>query len=169
MGCPVRVFQNRMHLSAVPPPEAKRPWWWGDHAIAFTAAKWSVYVWTGDNDCVFHTYNLLSFPPDARYWLSGDHLRPQTSWRWPTSLLSVTLAEKKWKMQKLNLVNKQNSTLYNNHHMQKSWQIWSFKQDNCQPPTTFFECTWCEWQYVQYSTCTILKHLYRYTGCQRIY
>lgn len=34
MGCPVRVFQKRMHLSAVPPPLAKRPWWWGDHAIA---------------------------------------------------------------------------------------------------------------------------------------
>ena len=33
-GCWVKVFQNFMHRSAVPPPEAKRPCWWGDHAIA---------------------------------------------------------------------------------------------------------------------------------------
>ena len=44
---PVSVFQNLIHLSAVPPPEAKRPWWWGDHAMAFTAAMWSVNVYTG--------------------------------------------------------------------------------------------------------------------------
>ena len=40
MGCPVSVFQNLMYLSAVPPPEAKRPWWCGDQAMAFTAATW---------------------------------------------------------------------------------------------------------------------------------
>jgi hypothetical protein len=34
MGCPVSVFQKRMHRSAVPPPLANRPWWCGDHAIA---------------------------------------------------------------------------------------------------------------------------------------
>ena len=29
---------------------------------------------------------LLSFPPDARSWWSGDHLSPQTSWVCPVSL-----------------------------------------------------------------------------------
>ena len=28
------------HLSAVPPPLASSPWWWGDQAMAFTAATW---------------------------------------------------------------------------------------------------------------------------------
>ena len=27
----------------------------------------------------FQTNNLLSFPPEAKYWLSGDHFRPHTS------------------------------------------------------------------------------------------
>ena len=47
LALPVRVFQNLMHLSAVPPPDARSPWWWGDQAIAFTAAMWSVKVYTG--------------------------------------------------------------------------------------------------------------------------
>lgn len=38
MGTPLAVFQNLMHLSAVPPPDASNPCWCGDHAIAFTAA-----------------------------------------------------------------------------------------------------------------------------------
>lgn len=46
-GCPVSVFQKRMHRSAVPPPEARRPCWCGDQAMAFTAARCSVYCWTG--------------------------------------------------------------------------------------------------------------------------
>ena len=29
----------------------------------------------------FQTKSLLSLPPEARYWLSGDHLSPHTSWR----------------------------------------------------------------------------------------
>lgn len=33
-GWPVRVFQNLIWRSAVPPPLAKRPCSWGDHAIA---------------------------------------------------------------------------------------------------------------------------------------
>lgn len=32
---------------------------------------------------------LLSLPPDARCWWSGDHLRPHTSCRCPCSLLSA--------------------------------------------------------------------------------
>ena len=35
-----------------------------------------------------HTNSLLSFPPDANHWLSGDHFKPQTSCRWPTKFLS---------------------------------------------------------------------------------
>ena len=77
-GWPVNVFQNRMHWSAVPPPLARRPCWWGDQAMALTAARWSVYVWTGVELVTFHTNNLLSLPPLARCWWSGDHLRPHT-------------------------------------------------------------------------------------------
>lgn len=32
---------------------------------------------------LFYTLTLLSFPPDARSWWSGDHLSPQTSWVCP--------------------------------------------------------------------------------------
>jgi len=35
---------------------------------------------------LFPTHTLLSFPPDARSWWSGDHLSPQTSWVCPWSL-----------------------------------------------------------------------------------
>ena len=34
----VNTFQNLIHLSAVPPPETNKLCWWGDQAIAFTAA-----------------------------------------------------------------------------------------------------------------------------------
>lgn len=54
-GWPVRVFQKRMQRSAVPPPEARRPCWWGDQAMAFTAAKCSVYCCTGRTLEWFHT------------------------------------------------------------------------------------------------------------------
>lgn len=37
-GEAVAVFQNLMHLSAVPPPDAMSPCWWGDQARALTAA-----------------------------------------------------------------------------------------------------------------------------------
>jgi len=51
----VVVFQNRMHLSAVPPPDASRPWRWGDQAIALTAAVCSVYFSTGCTECGLQT------------------------------------------------------------------------------------------------------------------
>lgn len=54
-GWPVRVFQNRMQRSAVPPPEASSPCWCGDQAIAFTAARCSVYCCTGLRLEWFHT------------------------------------------------------------------------------------------------------------------
>lgn len=77
------VFQKRMHLSAVPPPLAKRPCWCGDQAMALTAARWllnlpagSSWLWTDQ------TFNLLSFPPEASCCSSNDHFNPQTSCLW---------------------------------------------------------------------------------------
>lgn len=101
-GWPVSVFQKRMQRSAVPPPEASRPCWWGDQAMALTAAKCSVYCCTGTTLEWFHTSScrqslvrrarsyglvgrdarrrtLLSFPPEASSWWSVLHLRPHTS------------------------------------------------------------------------------------------
>jgi len=77
-GRPVIVFQNLIRRSAVPPPLANRPCWWGDHAIALTAARCSAYVCTGPTLRVFQTNSLLSFPPDAKCWWSGDHFKPHT-------------------------------------------------------------------------------------------
>lgn len=54
-GWPVKVFQNRMQRSAVPPPDASSPCWCGDQAIAFTAARCSVYCCTGLRLEWFHT------------------------------------------------------------------------------------------------------------------
>ena len=53
--CPFAVFQKRMHRSAVPPPDARRPLWWGDQAMALTAAVCSVSLNTGCWECWFHT------------------------------------------------------------------------------------------------------------------
>jgi hypothetical protein len=39
--CPFIEFQNRIFRSAVPPPEARMPRWWGDQDMAFTAAWWA--------------------------------------------------------------------------------------------------------------------------------
>lgn len=85
-GCRVWVFQNLMHLSAVPPPEAKRPFWWGLHPIALTAAVCSENLTRGCSPFYrLHTINLLSLPPDASCVSSNDHLKPHTSCLCPTS------------------------------------------------------------------------------------
>lgn len=83
ISCICVVFQNLMHLSAVPPPLARRPCWCGDHVIALTAARWlenlpagSKLLWTDQ------TYSLLSLPPEASYCSSKDHLSPHTSYLW---------------------------------------------------------------------------------------
>lgn len=52
---PFAVFQKRMHRSAVPPPDARRPLWWGDQAMALTAAVCSVSLNVGCWECWFHT------------------------------------------------------------------------------------------------------------------
>lgn len=74
-----------MVLSAVPPPERRRPCWWGDQVTALTAATWSLYLTTGSFDFEFQMYNLLSLPPEQSCWPSGDHLSPQTSCLWLVS------------------------------------------------------------------------------------
>jgi hypothetical protein len=85
-GYSVWVFQKRMHLSAVPPPDASNPFWWGLQPIAFTAAVWSENFTNGCSPCYrLHTISLLSLPPEASCDSSKDHLRPQTSCLWPTS------------------------------------------------------------------------------------
>ena len=71
-----------MFLSAVPPPEASSPAWWGDHATALTAAVWSLKRQRGTVGSPWfsaQTKSLLSLPPLASIRSSGDHLRPQTS------------------------------------------------------------------------------------------
>lgn len=86
-GWPVSVFQKRMQRSAVPPPEASRPCWWGDQAMALTAAKCSVYCCTGTTLEWFHTSSCRqSLVRRARsYGLVGEthvnapccHFRPR--------------------------------------------------------------------------------------------
>jgi hypothetical protein len=68
-----------MHLSAVPPPVARRPAWFGFHAIALTAAWCSLNFYCGVWDLRFHIMSLLSFPPLANCVPSNDHLSPHIS------------------------------------------------------------------------------------------
>ncbi len=82
---PLSVFLNRIVRSAVPPPEARRPCWWGDQAMALTAAVWSEYLRIGSFECEFHTRSLLSLPPEQSCCSSGDHFSPHISCLCPTS------------------------------------------------------------------------------------
>lgn len=77
----VVTFQVLIHLSAVPDPVARMPLLRGHHAKAFTAAKWFFFI-IGTSILGEYRYNLLSFPPDAKYLPSGDHFMPQTSYLW---------------------------------------------------------------------------------------
>jgi hypothetical protein len=70
-----------------PPPLANNPCWWGDQAMALTAAVWSEKRWTGwvglrlSTTCIW-----LSFPPLAKKaGSSNDQRRPHTSCRWAVS------------------------------------------------------------------------------------
>ena len=84
---PVKVFLNFIVLSAVPPPETKRPCSWGDHAMALMAAVWSVYLTMGSGIWGFQIRSWLSFPPEQNCCSSKAHLRPQISCLWPVDLL----------------------------------------------------------------------------------
>lgn len=68
-----------MVLSAVPPPETKRPCWWGDQAKALTAAVCLNRLKTGLPEWTLQILSLLSLPPDASCCWSKDHFRPHTS------------------------------------------------------------------------------------------
>jgi hypothetical protein len=92
---PVRVFLNRMVLSAVPPPDAKSPCWCGDQAIALTAAVWSLNFRIGSQEWLFQMSNLLSLPPEQSCCSSKLHFSPQISCLCPTSLLTKELLIRK--------------------------------------------------------------------------
>ena len=77
-------------LSAVPPPVARSPCWWGDQAKALTAALWSVNLFTTCPEFV-QTTTLLSLPPEQSCYLSGDHFNPQTYCLWPINFLTKDL------------------------------------------------------------------------------
>ena len=95
---PVLAFQKRMHLSAVPPPDARRPDLCGHHESAFTAAQCcekrcsgtevSVRAWSSvspaaaalESAAADQMQILLSLPPDARSCPSWDHSSPHTWW-----------------------------------------------------------------------------------------
>lgn len=100
---PVFEFQNFIHWSPTPPPEASKLLWNGHQDKAFTAEVWSEKRWTLRFDWRLHILIRLSLPPLASCWPDVDHFSPQTSWWWPlyvsmigdlilTSLLMIKLS-----------------------------------------------------------------------------
>lgn len=83
---PVNVFQNRIFMSAVPPPLARMPCWCGFQEMALIAATCSVKRYIGVSLILSQTKSLLSFPPLASWFSCTFHLRPHTSCRCPSSL-----------------------------------------------------------------------------------
>ena len=86
---PVWVFQNLMHRSPPPPPEASKLPWKGHHASAFTAAVWSSILWSHcvgefeDAEDLSQMCSKLSLPPLASCCPEADHFSPHTSCRCP--------------------------------------------------------------------------------------
>lgn len=78
MAWPVFVFQNRMCLSAVPPPLAKTPDECGFQSMAFTAAVCSRNLYNGLVAPFSHTIKRLSLPPLASCVPLTFHFSPQT-------------------------------------------------------------------------------------------
>ncbi len=77
----VAEFQKRMQRSAVPPPDASKPCWWGDHAMAFTAALWSLNLMTGDVEFRFPDVQLVVIATTSNLsvvWrpFQATHLKP---------------------------------------------------------------------------------------------
>jgi len=89
MQAPVWVFQNLMHRSFPPPPEASKLLWKGHQARALTAALWSSSLWSHwvveleDAMDWSQMWRRLSLPPLASCRPEDDHFRPQTSWLCP--------------------------------------------------------------------------------------
>ena len=94
-GWSVWVFQKRIWRSAVPPPVASKPFWWGDQPMALTAAVCSRNFTRGCAEWRFQIISLLSLPPDASCWLSKLHFRPQTSCLWPSSVQNIWFGSRK--------------------------------------------------------------------------
>lgn len=83
------IFQNLIHRSLFPPPLTRIFDYFGCHAIAFTAALWSENLIISELAFKFQMINLLSLPPDAISFLSGDHFSPQTSYLCPKNLCCI--------------------------------------------------------------------------------
>lgn len=66
------------HLSAVPPPEARRLLWKGHHASALTAAQCACTLCSRLKDWS-KMQRLLSLPPEASWCPHGDQRSPHTS------------------------------------------------------------------------------------------
>lgn len=85
-GLPFVVFQNRMQRSAVPPPEARSPCWWGDQARAFTAA-WC--CWKRSTGCVEDRFQTSSCKARRKAGCSFHAKNPVGWLRRPTTKLSA--------------------------------------------------------------------------------
>lgn len=62
----------------MPPPDASSPCWCGDQAIAFTAARWSLYCCTGRRLELFHTSSCGDQEPSTCFlplWEAGEEGR----------------------------------------------------------------------------------------------
>lgn len=86
---PSSVFQNLIVLSAEPPPDASTPCVCGLQAKPFTAAQCWLNLLIGIADLLDQIINLLSLPPEARWFPSYDHFKPQTYCVWPSYLLMI--------------------------------------------------------------------------------
>lgn len=72
----VAVFQKRMQRSAVPPPEARRPCWWGDHAMACNRAH--LAMWTHAQQAVGFTAALRRFTDCCSHAAAANANHKQT-------------------------------------------------------------------------------------------
>ena len=67
-------------MSEVPPPVASTLFYHGHQSIAFIPALCSFKTYLGESLPISQRQTILSFPPEASVFPSGDHFNPQTSW-----------------------------------------------------------------------------------------
>ena len=83
---PLAQFQIIIFRQADPPPEAKTCGFQGHHESAFTPAWWSVSWRSGvapeAPTSLVQMFTILSLPPEAKNFPSGDHSSPETSSSW---------------------------------------------------------------------------------------
>ena len=122
--------------------------WWGDQAIALTAATWSEYVWNGVvRSPLFHTISLLSFPPDAKSWPSGDHLRPQISCLCPISFFSPWPLISRYKMALVNRSDRNTYYLKNDTITWPRTQLITIPSQGTNSHLVTFYCSNSFWSY----------------------